>query len=94
MLPGQTHPEQYHEQKEETFVVLHGRLTLWLDGVEQHATAGDVITVNRGVRHRFRTETGAVFEEISSTHYKDDSFYTDPTIAQNPRRKTWLTYWM
>jgi sialic acid synthase SpsE/quercetin dioxygenase-like cupin family protein len=94
MLPGQTHPEQYHEQKEETFVVLHGDLTLCLDGVQQQAKAGDVITVNRGVRHRFHTEGGVVFEEISSTHYKDDSFYTDPAIAQNPRRKTWLTYWM
>lgn len=24
MLPGQTHPEQHHQKKEETFVVLHG----------------------------------------------------------------------
>ncbi|HJV26697.1 MAG TPA: N-acetylneuraminate synthase family protein [Aromatoleum sp.] len=94
MLPDQTHPEQYHEQKEETFVVLHGDLTLWLDGEQQQAKAGDVITVNRGVRHKFHTEGGVVFEEISSTHYRDDSFYTDPAIAQNPRRKTWLTYWM
>jgi len=94
MLPGQTHPEQYHEKKEETFVVLHGELRLWLDGVEQVARAGDVITVARGVRHKFHTAGGVVFEEISSTHHKEDSFYTDPAIAQNPRRKTWLTYWM
>ena len=94
MLPGQTHPEQYHEQKEETFVMLHGDLTLWLDGEQRSARAGDVITVNRGVRHKFRTEAGAVFEEISSTHYKDDSFYTDPAIGANERRKTLLTYWM
>jgi len=94
MLPGQTHPEQYHEKKEETFVVLHGELRLWLDGVEQLAGAGDVITVNRGVRHKFHTATGVVFEEISSTHLKDDSYYTDPAIGQNPRRKTLLTYWM
>lgn len=94
MLPGQTHPEQYHEQKEETFVVLYGDLTLWLDGEERTAGAGDVITVSRGVRHKFHTKKGVVFEEISSTHYKDDSFYTDPAIAGNKRRKTWLTYWM
>ncbi len=94
MLPGQTHPEQYHERKEETFVVLHGELTLWLDGEERPARAGDVITVNRGVRHKFHSATGVVFEEISSTHLKDDSFYTDPAIGQNPRRKTLLTYWM
>lgn len=94
MLPGQTHPEQYHKQKEETFVMLHGDLTLWLDGGERTATSGDVITVARGVRHKFHTENGAVFEEISSTHIQEDSFYTDPTIGENKRRKTLLTYWM
>ena len=94
MLPGQTHPEQYHEKKEETFVVLYGQLDLWLDGEHQQAVAGDVITVQRGVRHRFHSAAGTVFEEISSTHVKDDSYYTDPAIADNPRRKTWLTYWM
>lgn len=94
MLPGQMHPEQYHLQKEETFVVLHGELTVWLDGTQQEARAGDVITVNRETRHAFSTEKGVVFEEISSTHDKSDSYYTDPAIAQNMNRKTWLSYWM
>ena len=94
MLPGQMHPEQYHLQKEETFVVLHGELTVWLDGTQQEARAGDVITVNRETRHAVSTEKGVVFEEISSTHDKSDSYYTDPAIAQNTNRKTWLSYWM
>jgi N-acetylneuraminate synthase len=94
MLPGQTHPEQYHQQKEETFVVLHGTMTLKLDGAAQKVKPGDVVTVERGVRHEFHTDTGVVFEEISSTHIKDDSFYTDPTIAANAQRKTHLAYWM
>lgn len=94
MLPGQDHPEQYHNQKEETFVVLHGRMTLWLDGAEREVGPGDVVTVQRGVRHRFKAITGVVFEEISSTHIVNDSFYTDPAIAQNPLRKTFLAYWM
>jgi sialic acid synthase SpsE/quercetin dioxygenase-like cupin family protein len=94
MLPGQTHPEQYHVKKEETFVVLHGSMTLWLDGVQREATRGDVITVQRGVKHKFFTESGVVFEEISSTHYVNDSIYTDTTIAANSRRKTLLTYWL
>lgn len=94
MLPGQTHPEQYHRQKEETFVILHGTMTLWLDGERRDATRGDVITVQRGVRHRFYSESGAVFEEISSTHFANDSFYTDPEIGANTRRKTLLTYWL
>jgi N-acetylneuraminate synthase len=94
MLPGQDHPEQYHNQKEETFVVLHGRMTLWLDGAEREVGPGDVITVGRGVRHRFKAITGVVFEEISSTHIVDDSFYTDPSIAKNTQRKTFLAHWM
>ncbi|HLA89445.1 MAG TPA: N-acetylneuraminate synthase family protein [Gemmatimonadaceae bacterium] len=94
MLPGQTHPEQYHEEKEETFVVQHGTMRLWLDGVPRDCGPGDVITVARGVRHRFHTETGVVFEEISSTHLTDDSYYTDPAIAENRNRKTFLAYWM
>ena len=94
MLPGQTHPEQYHRQKEETFVVLHGRMRLWLDDVPRDCEPGDVVTVGRGVRHRFSTESGVVFEEISSTHIKDDSYYVDPAIAANKHRKTYLAYWM
>lgn len=94
MLPGQTHPEQYHHKKEETFVILHGEMTIWLDGAERSATRGDVITVQRGVRHKFHTEQGVVFEEISSTHYADDSFYADAAISANQQRKTCLTHWM
>ena len=94
MLPGQDHPEQYHNKKEETFVVLHGTMTLWLDGVERECRPGDVITVARSVRHRFKAVTGVVFEEISSTHIVDDSFYTDPSIAKNTQRKTFLAHWM
>jgi sialic acid synthase SpsE/quercetin dioxygenase-like cupin family protein len=94
LLPGQTHPEQYHKQKEETFVVLHGEMTLKLDGVPRSVRRGDVVTVDRGVRHEFATDSGVVFEEISSTHARDDSFYTDPSINANAHRKTYLTYWL
>lgn len=94
MLPGQTHPEQHHKLKEETFLVLHGEMTVALDGVERQLRPGDLVTVNRGVRHLFRTAEGVVFEEISSTHHKDDSYYTDESIAGNRNRKTYLTYWM
>jgi sialic acid synthase SpsE/quercetin dioxygenase-like cupin family protein len=92
MLPGQRHPEQFHKQKEETFHILHGSLTVSLDDAEITAGPGEVITVERGVRHAFWSEGGAIIEEISSTHFTDDSFYTDPAIQQNAHRKTQLTY--
>jgi hypothetical protein len=47
-----------------------------------------------GVRHEFKSSSGAVVEEISSTHFKNDSFYTDELINKNPNRKSLLTYWM
>ncbi|MEI7614567.1 MAG: N-acetylneuraminate synthase family protein, partial [Betaproteobacteria bacterium] len=94
MLPGQTHPEQYHLKKEETFLVLHGEVEFSLDGQAETYHTGDVVTVARGVRHQFHTKTGVVFEELSSSHYPDDSYYTDPAIMSNSNRKTLLTYWM
>jgi sialic acid synthase SpsE/quercetin dioxygenase-like cupin family protein len=94
MLPGQSHPEHQHKVKEETFFVLHGSMRIRLDGVEQAVSAGDSVLVEPGVRHSFSTETGVIFEEISSTHIAQDSFYTDETITANPARKTYVTYWM
>ena len=94
LLPGQSHPEQYHKQKEETFVVIYGAMRVVLDDVELAAHAGDVITVERGVRHKMSSEHGCVFEEISSTHLTDDSYYTDPAITTNKNRKTQLTHWL
>ena len=93
-FPNQLHPEQYHEQKEETFHVLHGEVHLSLNGELRICGPGDVITVEPGVRHAFTSPTGAVLEEISSTHFQNDSFYTDEAINQNAHRKTLLTYWM
>jgi sialic acid synthase SpsE/mannose-6-phosphate isomerase-like protein (cupin superfamily) len=93
-LPGQQHPEQYHKKKEETFHVLFGELHIFLNGVKKTCKPGDVINIEPGVRHAFVSPTGAVIEEISSTHFKEDSFYTDETIMKNKNRKTVLTYWM
>ncbi len=94
VLPGQKHPEQFHNVKEETFLVPYGDVRLTLDGVEKKCKSGDIVTVTRGTKHSFASENGAVIEEISSTHYKDDSFYTDESILENKDRKTVLSYWM
>jgi sialic acid synthase SpsE/mannose-6-phosphate isomerase-like protein (cupin superfamily) len=94
LLPGQEHPEQYHQRKEETFHVLHGELVLRLDGVERVCRPGDVVTVEPGVRHAFSSANGAIIEELSSTHFSNDSFYTDEAINANRDRKTLLSYWM
>jgi sialic acid synthase SpsE/mannose-6-phosphate isomerase-like protein (cupin superfamily) len=94
LLPGQSHPEQYHKQKDETYHILYGEISLKLDGVERQCKANDVIIIPRGVRHSFTTAQGVVIEEISSSYSQGDSFYTDTQIEKNLERKTYVTYWM
>jgi sialic acid synthase SpsE/quercetin dioxygenase-like cupin family protein len=94
LIPGQTHPEQWHNLKDETYHILHGEILLKLDGVERVYAANDVITIPRGVKHGFVTSTGVVIEEISTCYTQGDSLYTDPAIEKNLERKTYVTYWM
>lgn len=95
LLPGQRHPAQYHERKEETFHVLFGDVDLTLgDGDENVLVAGDIATIERGQSHAFGSRSGAVIEEISTTHSGADSFYNDPVITMNKNRKTLVTHWM
>jgi sialic acid synthase SpsE/mannose-6-phosphate isomerase-like protein (cupin superfamily) len=93
-LPGQSHPEQYHKIKEETFIVLHGSVELYLNGELNLLKKGDVVTIKPNIRHMFKTNDGCVIEEISSTHYVEDSYYTDESIGKNKNRKTLITHWM
>lgn len=94
LLPGQTHPEQWHEQKDETYHILHGEITLCLDGNEQVKKANDIVVIPHGVKHAFTTRTGTVIEEVSSSYSQGDSFYSDQSIMANGNRKTFITYWM
>ena len=91
-LPKQKHPEQFHNKKEETFHILFGTLSLWLDGEECQLNVGDVITIMPGQRHAFVSAEGAILEEISSTHFKDDSYYTDTLIMENNDRKSYVKW--
>ena len=93
MLPGQKHPEQYHKVKEETFVILFGKINLEVDNIKSTLSQGDIITINPGQVHYFETKNGAIIEEISSTHNVSDSFYVDENISKNPDRKTFVSYW-
>jgi quercetin dioxygenase-like cupin family protein len=87
MLPGQKHPYHKHLKKEETFHVLSGDMRVELDGVEHRLSAGALLTVGREMRHAFETAGGVIFEEISTTHYKDDSIYDDLAIMGFNDRK-------
>jgi len=92
-FPGQTHPEHFHKIKEETFHILSGDLTVKLDDKTVKLNKGDLFTINRGQKHLFFSEKGAIVEEISTTHIKEDSYYTDIKISQNKDRKIEFSLW-
>jgi sialic acid synthase SpsE/D-lyxose ketol-isomerase len=94
-LPGQRHPLHYHKRKEETFQVLAGELVVEVAGRLRTLRAGETQLVLPGVWHRFWSDEGAVVEEISSTHYNNDSVYRDPAIQELTReqRKTVVDHW-
>lgn len=95
ILPGQKHPVHMHKVKEETFQLLYGDLTVVINGQERHMKPGDIQTVLRDDRHSFTSINGAIFEEVSTTHIKNDSYYEDPEIRKlDPiERKTILKNW-
>jgi sialic acid synthase SpsE/mannose-6-phosphate isomerase-like protein (cupin superfamily) len=87
MLPRQKHPYHFHQKKEETFQLLHGDLEVELEGKRHRLQPGDIVMVLPGQWHKFHTLQGAIFEEVSTTHFNDDSFYEDERIARLPRKK-------
>lgn len=92
VLPGQNHPMHMHKKKEETFTVLYGDLEVVCDGKKSLVKQGESMVVERGVNHSFASENGCIFEEVSTTHYKDDSFYEKEDEFVTPRKtKVYLT---
>ncbi len=95
ILPGQKHPMHMHKVKEETFQLLYGDMTVNIGGKDRYLKPGDIQTVLREEMHSFTSSKGAIFEEVSTTHIKNDSYYEDPIIRNlDPiERKTILKKW-
>ena len=74
--------------------MLHGDLELVINSKKRKVSIGEVITIELLEKHSFSSKNGAIIEEISSTHFIDDSFYTDQKINTNKNRKTILTDWL
>lgn len=86
LLPGQAHPPHYHVLKEETFVILYGTLSITLGENAMVLRKGDVMTVERDMIHSFSSSDGCIFEEISTTHYQNDSYYENENEFVRPRK--------
>ena len=94
-LPDQFHPLHYHPRKEETFQILFGRLEIISDSHKYILNEGETLTILPGVWHCFYSKEGCIFEEISTTHYNEDSVYKEKSIQKLKRmeRKTVVDHW-
>jgi N-acetylneuraminate synthase len=95
-LPRQKHPYHFHKQKEETFQLLDGDIEIVKNGERFSLRPGDTFLVEPDAWHKFHTLDGAIVEEVSTTHFNNDSFYEDPEIAKKERheRKTQVDNWL
>ena len=93
MMPGQKHPMHLHKVKEETFHVLSGTLGVNLEGKEYKLVKGEILTVPRNAKHSFWSDDGAIFEEVSTTAVKGDSYYDDDSINKNANRKFTMMFY-
>ena len=61
---------------------MYGDLTCNIDSVTYNMIPGDIKYVLRNQMHSFSSNGGAIFEEISTTHIKGDSYYPDDKISK------------
>ena len=96
MLPNQKHPSHFHKTKSETFIVISGSLKL-VDGKRKYILhPGEIVHLKKSSWHEFKAGiNGCIFEEISTTSFKKDSFYKNKKIKKMERdeRKTYVNNW-
>ena len=98
MFKNQKHPPQFHKIKQETFLVLFGKISLKTKFKRKISNkimkSGEVFTISKGMVHEFKglSSEGAVIEEISSKSIKTDSYYLDKKISKNQNRKSLIAF--
>jgi quercetin dioxygenase-like cupin family protein len=60
---GKQVPDHAHEQTEQVMVIVDGAVTVEVAGERRDVTAGDVIVINKGVRHSLYSQNGVTFFE-------------------------------
>ncbi|MFN2629662.1 MAG: cupin domain-containing protein [Gaiellaceae bacterium] len=61
--PGKRVPWHAHEQTEQVMFVLDGAVEMTIEDDTQNLNPGDVVVVNRGLRHKLYSEGGVTFIE-------------------------------
>lgn len=60
IAPGNGPPLHLHKQEEESFFVLEGELSLWLDGQKHRCGPGDFMRIPAGRAHTFKNESDSM----------------------------------
>ena len=84
LFPDQECPLHYHKLKKETFFALTGVVELTVDGQPVSLKPGQSLTLMPGSWHSFRSDAGAVIEEVSTHDENSDSYFDDPSIVRDP----------
>jgi quercetin dioxygenase-like cupin family protein len=61
--PGKQVPDHDHQHTEQVMAIVDGAVTVTVEGETRDVKAGDVIVINRGVRHSLYSEQGVTFFE-------------------------------
>ncbi len=61
--PGKQVPDHAHEHTEQVMAIVAGEVALTIEGETRDVQPGDVIVINRGVRHSLYSENGVTFFE-------------------------------
>ena len=97
LLPNQSHPLHFHKKKDESFHIISGFLVSKLNGKIQKLKPGQILHIRKNSWHEFKAgKEGCIFDEISTTSFKNDSFYKDKNIKKMSRdnRKTYINKWL
>lgn len=81
LFQGQRCPEHFHRHKLETFFIQHGHVQMTCDGRTFTMKPGDVLRVERSVKHTFSAvDSAALMLEVSKPCIIADNYFTDPRI--------------
>lgn len=70
----------FHKEKDETFVIVHGKILLEHDGKKSVHTKNETIRIKPNERHRFRSITPkSAFYEVSTHDKPEDSIRIEPS---------------
>ncbi len=78
MVRGCASPPHVHTDDHETFIVLEGELSIWVEGVVHRVGPGSVSYVEPGVLHAWRVESEEARTIVISTPQHED-FYREAT---------------